>query len=240
MTELIYKNITAIAKEVSAIGKNQSNKQQGFKYRGIDDVYFAIQPLLARHEVFTVPNILSEKSEERQTKAGGTLIYRVLHISYKFYAVDGSFVECSVIGEGMDSGDKAANKAMAIGHKYAILQTFCIPTDDVKDPDAESHEVTPKALQNAPQGTTGGNAGDMSAKQRGFIVSLGEGLKEPYSPLTKIEVGELVKWKAEQMKVEPNSKVVADAFLPRRGETIKPWDKFAKVFDEWMDWKGTE
>jgi len=41
----------------------------------------------------------------------------------------------------MDSGDKAANKAMAVAHKYALLQAFCIPTEDVKDPETNHHEV---------------------------------------------------------------------------------------------------
>ena len=38
----------------------------------------------------------------------------------------------------MDSGDKATNKAMAIAMKYALFQVFCIPTDEMKDPDAET------------------------------------------------------------------------------------------------------
>ena len=44
----------------------------------------------------------------------------------------------------MDSGDKATNKAMSIAFKYACFQTFCIPTEEMVDPDAECHEVKPK------------------------------------------------------------------------------------------------
>lgn len=44
----------------------------------------------------------------------------------------------------MDSGDKATNKAMAIAFKYACFQIFCIPTEEMKDPDAECHDVQPK------------------------------------------------------------------------------------------------
>ena len=39
---------------------------------------------------------------------------------------------------GMDSGDKATTKAMAIAFKYACFQVFCIPTEEMKDPDAET------------------------------------------------------------------------------------------------------
>ena len=44
----------------------------------------------------------------------------------------------------MDSGDKATNKAMSIAFKYACFQVFCIPTEEMVDPDAECHEVISK------------------------------------------------------------------------------------------------
>lgn len=140
----IYEAIPKIMAEIGAIGKESRNKQQGFMYRGVDDVMNALQPLLYKHGVFVVPEILEQKREERQTKLGGNLIYSVCTIKYTFYAADGSFVTASVIGEGMDSGDKATNKAMAIAFKYAFFQVFCIPTKEMKDPDGESHEVTSK------------------------------------------------------------------------------------------------
>ena len=145
----IYKSISAIMADIGYINKNRKNTQQGFKFRGIDDVYNALHAILAKHKVFTVPEVLDERTEERKTQKGGNLIYRVLKIKYTFYAVDGSSVSCFVIGEGMDSGDKAGNKAMAVAHKYALLQTFCIPTEEEKDPDAETppqSEPKPKTM----------------------------------------------------------------------------------------------
>ena len=40
----IHTSISKIMSEIGAIGKDQTNKQQGFKYRGIDDVMNALQP----------------------------------------------------------------------------------------------------------------------------------------------------------------------------------------------------
>ena len=146
---MIYKAITAIMSEMDAIGKDHTNKQQGnFKYRGIDDVMNALHPLLIKHKVFLVPEILEQTREERTTKAGGNLIYSICKIKYTFYAEDGSKIESIVIGEGMDSGDKATNKAMAVAFKYVCFQVFCIPTGD--DPDAESHEVKGKVYEEEP------------------------------------------------------------------------------------------
>lgn len=136
----IYESITKIMEEVPAIGKNQVNTQQKFKFRGIDDVMNALQPLLSKHKVFIVPEILEQTREERSTKTGGNLIYSICKIKYKFYAEDGTFIEATTIGEGMDSGDKATNKAMAIAMKYALFQVFCIPTEEMKDPDSETPE----------------------------------------------------------------------------------------------------
>ena len=139
----IYQSITAILEEVPAIGKNKRNTTQNFMFRGIDDVMNTFQPLLAKHKVFIVPQVLEQTREERQTSKGGTLLYSICKIKYTFYAEDGTSVDAIVVGEGMDSGDKATNKAMAIAMKYAMFQVFCIPTEEMKDPDKE----TPPASQ---------------------------------------------------------------------------------------------
>lgn len=136
----IYESITKIMEEIPAIGKDQTNKTQGFKYRGIDDVMNTLQPLLSKNKVFIVPQILEQTREERITNKGGNLIYSICKIKYIFYAEDGTYIEAVTVGEGMDSGDKATNKAMAIAMKYALFQVFCIPTEEMKDPDGETPE----------------------------------------------------------------------------------------------------
>ncbi len=136
----IYESITKIMEEIPAIGKDQTNKTQGFKYRGIDDVMNTLQPLLSKNKVFIVPQILEQTREERTTNKGGNLIYSICKIKYIFYAEDGTYIEAVTVGEGMDSGDKATNKAMAIAMKYALFQVFCIPTEEMKDSDGETPE----------------------------------------------------------------------------------------------------
>lgn len=144
MGNQIYQAMVGAMSDIGAIAKGRTNTQQGFKFRGIDDIYNELHDILAKHKIFTIPEVMSERTEERTTRNGGALIYRVLDIRYTFYHEDGSSVSCNVIGEGMDSGDKAANKAMSIAHKYALLQAFIIPTEDEKDPDSQSHDVAPK------------------------------------------------------------------------------------------------
>ena len=146
----IYESIAAIMGEIGAVGKNSKNTQQGFMFRGIDAVMNAINPALVKNKVFIVPEILEQTREERTNAKGTLLIYSICRIKYTFYAEDGSSISATVIGEGMDTGDKATNKAMSIAFKYACFQVFCIPTEEMADPDAECHEVKPKAAKQEP------------------------------------------------------------------------------------------
>jgi hypothetical protein len=140
----IYSAMAGVMNDMVAIGKDKKNQQQGFNYRGIDDAYNALQPILAKNGIFNVPEVLEKWREERTNAKGTILAFTVLRMKYTFYAEDGSSVYCIVEGEGMDSGDKSSNKAMAIAHKYALMQTFCVPTEITDDPDQHVHEVGPK------------------------------------------------------------------------------------------------
>lgn len=146
MSAQIYELIPKVMAEVGAIEKARRNEQQKYYFRGIDDVFAAFQPVLAKHRIFYVPEVLDKDVTERETKSGSTLIYTTLAVAYTFYAPDGSNVRAVVIGEAMDSGDKSSNKAMSAALKYALLQIFCVPTEANEDADAQSHEIKPKAV----------------------------------------------------------------------------------------------
>lgn len=139
----IYSAINAVMNELGAIGKDKRNTQQGFNYRGVDDVMNALNPLLVKHHLFCVPEVIDQKREARTTNKGGALVYSILTMRYTLIAEDGSSIAAVVIGEGMDSGDKASNKAMSVAYKYAMFQIFSIPTEEMRDPDAESYETMP-------------------------------------------------------------------------------------------------
>lgn len=132
-----------LAKE--GIAKNSKNVQQGYKFRGIDDVYNALSPFLAECKLVILPRVLKREVTERETKNGGALFYVVLDVEFDFVAaVDGSRHVVRVVGEAMDSGDKATNKAMSAAYKYACMEAFCIPTEGDNDADAQTHEVKAK------------------------------------------------------------------------------------------------
>jgi len=141
MAGIIFEKMIEVMSKCGAIGKNQSNRTQGFKFRGIDDLYNTMHHLMAEVGVFTTTEIL-ETSTHEITSAKGTKGFRVLNrYRFHFNANDGSSVFSDAMGEAVDYGDKASNKATSIAHKYALLQSFMIPTDDLQDPDKDSHTL---------------------------------------------------------------------------------------------------
>lgn len=143
----IYSKIGAVMHDLPAIGKAQKNQQQGWMFRGIDMIMNYVEPLFVKHGVFMVPQVLDSKREERETKNGGNMIYTKLRVKYTFYATsDGSSIDAIIDGEGMDTGDKSTNKALAVAMKYALFQVLCIPTEEMAIPErmVDPDETTPE------------------------------------------------------------------------------------------------
>lgn len=143
----VYAAISAVAREMATTGisKDRRNQQQGFNFRGIDQVYNALAPALVNHGLLILPRITERTVTERVNQKGTVLFYVVVKAEFDFVSTeDGSVHTVTTYGEAMDSGDKATNKAMSIAYKYAAFQAFCIPTEETAvDADAEVHGVRP-------------------------------------------------------------------------------------------------
>ena len=140
--KLIYQKIANILKETKAITKSEKNQQQGFKFRGIDNVMNELHELFAKNDVFILQEVQGFTTENRPTKSGGTNTFTRATIKFCYMTTDGSHVDTVNVGEAMDSGDKGMNKAMSIALKYSLLQMFLIPTEEPKDPDETTPEET--------------------------------------------------------------------------------------------------
>lgn len=146
----VYKAISQVAAYISkdGISKGRKNQQQGYAFRGVDDIYNALAPALVEAGLIIIPRILSRTAREVETKNGGKMNYVTVDAEYDFVCViDGSMHTARVVGEAMDSADKATNKAMSAAYKYLCLQTFCIPTEGDNDADATTHEIAPAKRQ---------------------------------------------------------------------------------------------
>ena len=148
----VYKAIAAVQGELAKVGiaKANRNSQQGYNFRGIDDVYAALSPLLAKHGLCVIPRVIERNMLEKTTQKGNPLFYVTVHAEFDFVSSeDGSKHTASTFGEAMDSGDKATNKAMSAAYKYAAFMTFAIPTEGDNDADATTHEVAASGMPDA-------------------------------------------------------------------------------------------
>lgn len=170
----IFEALANVMKEIEPIRKEQQMNagQVKYNFRGIDDVYNALQPLLAKEGIFIMPYMVS-RTQQFMNRA----IKVFCRMRYYFYCADGSYVACEVIGEANDTADKGTNKCMSIAHKYALFQIFCIPTADMPDPDASFIENDSRA---------GSQEAELAKKRQWFMTflqdtfdgSLKEGMKD--------------------------------------------------------------
>lgn len=173
----VYQAINKVqaALAIEGISKDRSNQQQGYKFRGIDDVYNAMAPLLAKNGLCILPKVTARECVERVNAKGTALFYVTVAVDFAFVcAEDGSSHIVTTYGEAMDSGDKATNKAMSAAYKYACMQAFSIPTEGDNDADASTHEV--KAEPRRTPGDSGSPTAilfdGLSADWQAYVVDL--------------------------------------------------------------------
>jgi len=129
----IYEAINAIMQDVGYV-KKQKSPDLRYTFAGEAALIAAIRPAMVENGVFMYVNrILDVKRENYTTAKGTAMVNTVTTAIVRFAHVSGSFIDVESTGEGSDSGDKSANKAMTGLYKYAMRQTFCIETGDDTD-----------------------------------------------------------------------------------------------------------
>ena len=147
---------------------------------------------------------LSRIQTERSTKSGTPTIHVALECEFWITDEDGaSAIVGPAWGEGLDSSDKSTNKASSGAIKYAMIQTFTIPTEDMQDAD----RTTPEA--GAPQDDEQGPIGDeLAGRIYSAFVALGvtkEALlsklgTDNVAKLDKLLVPKMLSWRDEIAK----------------------------------------
>lgn len=141
----VYAAISAVQKELAerGIAKTQENTFDRYRFRGIDDVYNALGPVLARHGLVIYPEVTKRETIERSTQKGGISLHVILDVTYHVAGPEGDSICVPVIGEAMDRGDKAINKAFSAAYKLACFQMFCIPVEgENRDSEQDSPVIT--------------------------------------------------------------------------------------------------
>jgi hypothetical protein len=139
---------------IKGVGKNQKNSQQGYSFRGIDDIMNAMAAPLVKASIIVVPRIQSREQTVFTTEKGQRLTSVSLDTEFLFVsAVDGSSINARIQSEASDYADKATNKAISFGLKYAFISVFNIPVVGADDGDFESpgNEVNNEPVASAPR-----------------------------------------------------------------------------------------
>lgn len=131
--------LNLVMKQVTAVGKDSTNSQQGFKFRGIESVLNAVGPAFRDHGVVVSFELVSYERRTYETKKGTTMMETIVKVDYEFSdMVDGSKLVCrNVPGEASDAGATSMTKAMSLAYRTALVQALVIPTDE---PDETSYE----------------------------------------------------------------------------------------------------
>lgn len=189
-TKKVYQAINRVQKALAKEGitKDRKNQQQGYNFRGIDDVYNAISGLLAENGLCILPRMVSRECIERQSAKGGTLIYTIVEAEFDFVcSEDSSSHTVRTFGEAMDSGDKSCNKAMSAAYKYAAMQTFAIPTEGDHDTENVTHELAPQPVAKPPKKK------EQPAEENAVLKLLREEFKK-FAGATKEDFDDLALW----------------------------------------------
>lgn len=155
-TKHVYEAINVVSAQMAkeGISKDRTSAAGGgasFRFRGVDDVLNALAPKLAAAKLCILPRVLERQITERTSKSGSVMSYVVLTVEFDLVSsVDSSMHTVRTMGEAMDSGDKATNKAMSAAYKYACFQTFTIPTEGDHDTENHAHELAPAPKAAAP------------------------------------------------------------------------------------------
>lgn len=173
----IYEAIVKLIADAEPIAKGK--KTEGFyKYRGIEDIYNSVNPLMAKHKIFNTFETEERRERQYKTASGAEWMNVAVKVRFKFYADDGSFVEIALWGEGADSGDKGSGKAYSQAHKYAICMLLCWPYegDHKEAPEAIAADATKQQHKEL----------SMSETVKSFPVALKDKLKSAgYDTLAK-------------------------------------------------------
>lgn len=132
-----------VMREIGAVGKNGTNEEFGYSYRQQEDLVAAARGPMAKYGVRMLPRVIDQKHFQR-----GKSNVAILTIEYVVRGPAGDVMEPSivVVGEGADVSDKASNKAMTAGKKYALVQAFEIAESSVDDGDHTSPDTEASPL----------------------------------------------------------------------------------------------
>jgi hypothetical protein len=156
----IFERLSLITAEIGVVEKNlkvQVNKTSSYKAVSERDVLDAVKPIEQKYRVYSYPasrqiidrDILVKESEYQGTVSRTNTLFMRVETVYRFVNIDkpDEFIETTVYGDGLDTGDKASGKAMTYADKYALMKAYKLSTGDDPDKEASPENVFEKKAE---------------------------------------------------------------------------------------------
>lgn len=161
----IYEKLSAITAEIGVVEKNLNVKvSSNSSYKAVSerDVLDAVKPIEQKYRVYSYPanrkiidrDVLTKETEYNGTITRTNTLFMRVETVYRFVNIDkpDEFIETTVYGDGLDTGDKASGKAMTYADKYALMKAYKLSTGD--DPDKEASPEHGYEMKAEPKATT--------------------------------------------------------------------------------------
>ena len=161
----IYEKTSAITAEIGVVEKNLNvkvNSNSSYKAVSERDVLDAVKPIEQKYRVYSYPanrkivdcDVLTKETEYNGTITRTNTLFMRVETVYRFVNIDkpDEFIETTVYGDGLDTGDKASGKAMTYADKYALMKAYKLSTGD--DPDKEASPEHGYEKKAEPKATT--------------------------------------------------------------------------------------
>ena len=133
---MIAQKILNVMTKIGPIIKDKTNTDKNFDYASIAMIIFRAREAMIEEKVIMIP------LKVNQTTVRGNDV--IIDMTYRFFDTEpnekgeNEYMDVNVPGEGCDKEGWAVYKALSGAYKYAITQTFAIPTID----DAEKSKFT--------------------------------------------------------------------------------------------------
>lgn len=139
---MIVKKILKVMEKIGPIIKDKTNTDKNFDYASIAMIIFKAREAMIEEKIIMFPYKV-----DQITARGNDVIIGMI---YRFYDTESNdkgqcdYLDVNAIGEGYDKDGWAVYKALSGAYKYAITQTFAIPTID----DAEKSKFISENSEN--------------------------------------------------------------------------------------------
>ena len=139
---MIARKILNVMNKIGPIIKDKTNEEKGFDYASLANIVIKAREAMIEEKIIVIP-IKVEQIIQRENNI-------VLSMIYRFYDTEPNekgecdYIDVNMPGEGMDKEGWSIYKALSGAYKYAITQTFAIPTVD----DAEKSKLDNQRNEN--------------------------------------------------------------------------------------------